>query len=76
MGFWQHMVYAGRRALRTRERHLESILETIPDAMIVIDGYGIMQWMRLSEECSLRSKSMIDDGFAGRIPIRRAWGLV
>jgi two-component system sensor kinase FixL len=30
-------------ALRTRERHLQSILETIPDAMIVIDGNGIMQ---------------------------------
>jgi two-component system, LuxR family, sensor kinase FixL len=31
-------------ALRTRERHLRSILETIPDAMIVIDKYGIMQF--------------------------------
>jgi two-component system, LuxR family, sensor kinase FixL len=30
-------------ALRTRESHLRSILETIPDAMIVIDGNGIMQ---------------------------------
>jgi len=30
-------------ALRTRERHLRSILQTIPDAMIVIDGYGIIQ---------------------------------
>jgi two-component system sensor kinase FixL len=30
-------------ALRIRESHLHSILETIPDAMIVIDGYGIMQ---------------------------------
>lgn len=29
--------------LRTRESHLRSILETIPDAMIVIDGNGIMQ---------------------------------
>src|SRR4051794_27430500 len=28
-------------ALRTREGHLHSILETIPDAMIVIDGNGI-----------------------------------
>ncbi|MFX5922294.1 PAS domain-containing protein, partial [Acinetobacter baumannii] len=28
-------------ALRTREGHLRSILETIPDAMIVIDGRGI-----------------------------------
>jgi two-component system sensor kinase FixL len=31
------------RALRARERHLESILETVPDAMIVIDERGIMQ---------------------------------
>jgi two-component system, LuxR family, sensor kinase FixL len=30
-------------ALRTSEGHLRSILETIPDAMIVIDGGGIMQ---------------------------------
>ncbi|PSO17815.1 sensor protein FixL [Bradyrhizobium sp. MOS003] len=30
-------------ALRTRETHLRSILQTIPDAMIVIDGHGIMQ---------------------------------
>lgn len=31
-------------ALRIREGHLRSILETIPDAMIVIDGRGIMQF--------------------------------
>ena len=31
-------------ALRVREGHLRSILETIPDAMIVIDGRGIMQF--------------------------------
>jgi two-component system, LuxR family, sensor kinase FixL len=30
--------------LRIRESHLRSILETIPDAMIVIDGSGIMQF--------------------------------
>ena len=30
-------------ALRTRESHLRSILETIPDAMIVIDDRGIIQ---------------------------------
>lgn len=30
-------------ALRTRESHLRSILETIPDAMIVIDGFGKIQ---------------------------------
>jgi two-component system sensor kinase FixL len=29
--------------LRTRESHLRSILETVPDAMIVIDRRGIMQ---------------------------------
>jgi len=31
-------------ALRTREGHLRSILDTIPDAMIVIDGRGVMQF--------------------------------
>ncbi|GLS18525.1 sensor protein FixL [Labrys miyagiensis] len=30
-------------ALRTREEHLRSILETVPDAMIVIDEAGIIQ---------------------------------
>jgi two-component system, LuxR family, sensor kinase FixL len=37
-------------ALRTRERHLHSILETIPDAMIVIDKYGIMQFFSSAAE--------------------------
>ncbi len=37
-------------ALRTRERHLRSILETIPDAMIVIDGNGIMQFFSSAAE--------------------------
>src|SRR5207253_2309173 len=36
--------------LRTRERHLQSILETIPDAMIVIDGNGIMQFFSSAAE--------------------------
>jgi two-component system, LuxR family, sensor kinase FixL len=36
--------------LRTRERHLQSILETIPDAMIVIDGSGIMQFFSSAAE--------------------------
>jgi len=30
-------------ALREREAHLSSVLETVPDAMIVIDGHGIIQ---------------------------------
>jgi two-component system sensor kinase FixL len=29
--------------LRKRESHLRSILDTVPDAMIVIDGHGIIQ---------------------------------
>jgi len=29
--------------LRKRENHLRSILDTVPDAMIVIDGHGIIQ---------------------------------
>jgi two-component system sensor kinase FixL len=31
-------------ALRTRESHLHSILDTVPDAMIVIDEHGIIQF--------------------------------
>ena len=37
-------------ALRIRESHLRSILETIPDAMIVIDGSGIMQFFSTAAE--------------------------
>jgi two-component system, LuxR family, sensor kinase FixL len=37
-------------ALRVRERHLRSILETIPDAMIVIDGGGVMQFFSSAAE--------------------------
>jgi two-component system sensor kinase FixL len=37
-------------ALRIREGHLRSILETIPDAMIVIDGGGIMQFFSSAAE--------------------------
>ncbi|WP_213289032.1 sensor protein FixL [Bradyrhizobium sp. sGM-13] len=36
--------------LRTRERHLQLILETIPDAMIVIDSRGIMQFFSSAAE--------------------------
>jgi two-component system sensor kinase FixL len=36
--------------LRTREGHLRSILETIPDAMIVIDGRGTMQFFSRAAE--------------------------
>ncbi len=31
------------QALREREAHLRSILDTVPDAMIVIDSSGVMQ---------------------------------
>ena len=37
-------------ALRTRESHLRSILETIPDSMIVIDGNGIIQFFSSAAE--------------------------
>ncbi|SEM58212.1 sensor protein FixL [Bradyrhizobium sp. OK095] len=37
-------------ALRTRESHLRSILQTIPDAMIVINGHGIMQFFSTAAE--------------------------
>ncbi|WP_256806486.1 MULTISPECIES: sensor protein FixL [unclassified Bradyrhizobium] len=36
--------------LRTRESHLRSILHTIPDAMIVIDGHGVMQLFSTAAE--------------------------
>src|SRR5882724_13199390 len=36
--------------LRTRENHLRSILDTVPDAMIVIDGNGIMQFFSTAAE--------------------------
>ncbi|MET4312574.1 hypothetical protein ABIC01_005585 [Bradyrhizobium sp. RT4b] len=38
------------QALRTRETHLRSILHTIPDAMIVIDGHGIIQLFSTAAE--------------------------
>ncbi|MBR0714247.1 sensor protein FixL [Bradyrhizobium liaoningense] len=38
------------QALRTRENHLRSILQTIPDAMIVIDGHGIIQLFSTAAE--------------------------
>lgn len=37
-------------ALRTRENHLRSILDTVPDAMIVINGYGIVQFFSTAAE--------------------------
>lgn len=37
-------------ALRTREEHLRSILETVPDAMIVIDEAGIIQYFSRAAE--------------------------
>jgi two-component system, LuxR family, sensor kinase FixL len=36
--------------LRTRENHLRSILDTVPDAMIVIDGYGTIQLFSTAAE--------------------------
>ena len=37
-------------ALRTRESHLRSILDTVPDAMIVINGRGIVQFFSAAAE--------------------------
>jgi two-component system sensor kinase FixL len=37
-------------ALRLREQHLRSILDTVPDAMIVIDGTGIIQFFSAAAE--------------------------
>jgi two-component system, LuxR family, sensor kinase FixL len=36
--------------VRTRERHFRSILDTIPDAMIVIDEHGVMQFFSSAAE--------------------------
>ena len=41
-------------ALLAREDHLRSILDTIPDAMIVIDDHGIMQHFSTAAERSIR----------------------
>jgi len=38
------------RSLKARERHLRSILETVPDAMIVIDEQGFMQSFSVAAE--------------------------
>jgi two-component system sensor kinase FixL len=38
------------QALRMRESHLRSILDTVPDAMIVINGYGIIQFFSSAAE--------------------------
>ena len=37
-------------ALRTREGHFRSILDTVPDAMIVIDEHGIIQFFSSAAE--------------------------
>ncbi|OIQ66662.1 sensor protein FixL [mine drainage metagenome] len=37
-------------ALRTQESRLRSILDTVPDAMIVINGYGIVQFFSTAAE--------------------------
>jgi two-component system, LuxR family, sensor kinase FixL len=41
---------AGTRDLLAREAHLQSILDTIPDAMIVIDEGGVMQHFSTAAE--------------------------
>ena len=37
-------------AVTIRERHFRSILDTVPDAMIVIDEHGIMQFFSSAAE--------------------------
>src|ERR1700680_894480 len=41
---------AGTRDLLAREAHQQSILDTIPDAMIVIDEHGVMQYFSTAAE--------------------------
>ncbi|HET6307542.1 MAG TPA: PAS domain S-box protein [Rhodopila sp.] len=46
-------ITAAKRAqaeLREREAHFRSVLDTIPDAMIVIDSDGIMRWFSTTAE--------------------------
>jgi two-component system, LuxR family, sensor kinase FixL len=38
------------QALRIREQHFRSILETVPDAMVVIDEHGIIQFFSTAAE--------------------------
>jgi two-component system sensor kinase FixL len=38
------------QALRIREQHFRSILDTVPDAMVVIDGNGIIQFFSTAAE--------------------------
>jgi two-component system, LuxR family, sensor kinase FixL len=40
----------GEEALKTRESHLRSILDTVPDAMIVIDRSGVIQFFSSAAE--------------------------
>jgi two-component system sensor kinase FixL len=39
----QHSVARSTRELLAREAHLKSILDTVPDAMVVIDEHGLIQ---------------------------------
>jgi two-component system, LuxR family, sensor kinase FixL len=41
---------ASTHDLLAREAHLQSILDTVPDAMIVIDEYGVMQYFSTAAE--------------------------
>jgi two-component system sensor kinase FixL len=45
-----HDLLATTDDLRSREAHLTSILETVPDAMIVIDDHGLIQSFSLAAE--------------------------
>ena len=42
------------REAAAREAHLTSILDTVPDAMIVIDERGIMQFVQLGGRAAVR----------------------
>ena len=68
--------------VRTSERHFRSILDTIPDAMIVIDEHGIMQFFSSAAERQFgysaargdRKKHQRADAGAGSQPSRRLSG--
>lgn len=57
-------------SLRTRETHLRSILDTVPDAMIVIDAKGIIQFFSSAAErmFGYSSREAIGTNVSGLMP--------
>jgi two-component system, LuxR family, sensor kinase FixL len=58
------------RATMAREAHLQSILDTVPDAMVVIDIYGIIQWFSAAAErlFDYRAEDVIGENVSKLMP--------